>query len=321
MTMRHFVKSLWFKILSAILAVLIIFTIIAGVSSSRGNPLSATVGAVAQPFEVVAAGVSHGAHYVKGLFTRPVVYENRIEELETQLTKYQKELADLETTKQQLAQYEAFLGVQKKHKDYKVVPADVIGKDAANNYTTFVLNRGSTSGIKVNDPVIVGAGQLVGVVTKVAPTYSVISTILDPNISISVYDIRSREAAYITNTTALAAKGLCKLSGLNKDTAVTKGGVIDTAGVAGIYPRDLIIGTVIEVENDDYNLSAYAIVKPNVNIADVQEVLVLTEFEGQGISVASDIEAVEEEATSPEVSQTQSSTTASATAPTEEDED
>lgn len=311
--MKRFFKTLWFKILAAILAVLILFTIIAGVSARRGSPLSSTIGIVAEPFEIVASGVSRGAGYIKHLFTRSTTYEKRIEELENQVTEYQKDLADYESAKQKLEQYEAFLGIQEDHTDYEVLSASVIGKDSANNYTTFVLNKGTASGVKVNDPVIYGAGQLVGVVTKVAPTYCVISTILDPNISISVYDIRTRESGYITNTTELAAQGLCKLSGLNRDTAVTKGAIINTAGSGGIYPRDLVIGTVTNVQNDDYNLSAFATVKPNITIADVQEVLILTAFDGQGISVATDSGASSSDATSPEIESSPSTTTSSST--------
>lgn len=299
--MKRFLQSLWFKILAGILAILVVFTIIAGVSSSRGNPLSSTIGLVAQPFEVVASGVSHGAHFVKNLFTRSSTYEARIDDLQNQLTEYQQELADYENTKQQLAQYEAFLGIQETHKDFEVVSASIIGKDSADNYTTFVLSKGSLSGVKVNDPVIYGSGQLIGVVTKVAPTYCIVSTILNPSISISVYDVRTREAGYVTNTADLAAKGYCKLSGLKRDTTVSKGGVINTAGVGGIYPRDLVIGTVTEVQNDEYNLSAYAVVKPNFAISDVQEVLIMTAFEGQGMSAATDKEAKEGNAASPEV--------------------
>ena len=35
-----------------------------------------------------------------------------------------------------------------------------------------------------------------------APTYCVVSTILDPNISISAYEVRTRESGYITNEEA-----------------------------------------------------------------------------------------------------------------------
>lgn len=293
--MRRFFKSMWFRILAGILAVLVLFTIIAGVSSSRGNPLSSTIGVVAQPFEYVAGLASRGALGVKHFFTRSSTYEAEIAELEEQVLSLQNQLADYDNTKAKLEQYEAYLGIQEQNPDYQVISATVMGRDASNNYTTFLLSKGSASGVAVNDPVIYGGGQLVGVVTKVSLTYCVVSTILDPNISVSSYDTRTQESGYLNNTTALAADGLTRLAGLDRDTAVSTGGVICTAGVGGIYPRDLIIGTVTEVRNDDYDISAYAVIEPSVDITEITQVLIITDFEGQGISVTTDINALDGE--------------------------
>ena len=127
--MKRFFKTLWFKILAAVFAVLVLFTIIAGVSASRGSPLSSTIGIVAEPFEIVASAVGRGASYVKHLFTRPKTYEKKIEDLQEKVINYQKQLADYESTKQKLKQYEAFLGIQEEHQDYEVLSATVIGKD------------------------------------------------------------------------------------------------------------------------------------------------------------------------------------------------
>jgi len=217
---------------------------------------------------------------------------------------YQKELADYETAKEKLSLYEDFLDIKNEHEDYQVVSATVIGKDAASNYATFVLNKGTASDVKVNDPVICGEGQLVGVVTKTAPTYCVVSTILDPTISVSAYDIRTRENGYINNTTNLAAKGYCRMSGLDRATAVSKGGVVCTAGVGGIYPRDLVIGTVKDIKNDSHDISAYAVIEPNVTISEINEVLIITSFDGQGISASANEDAEGEDATSPDVEST-----------------
>ena len=299
--MRHFFKSLWFKILAILLAVLILFTIIAGATASSGSPLSNTIGIVAEPFEYVASLVGRGASGIKHFFTRSSTYEAEIEELQNQVTEYQKQLADYEDAKQKVEQYEAFLDIKEEHEDYEVISATVIGKDSANNYTTFLMNKGSLNDVAVNDPVIYGAGQLIGVVSKVAPTYCVVSTILDPTISISVYDIRTRESGYLSNTNSLASEGNCRLSGLDRETAVSTGAVICTAGVGGIYPRDLIVGTVTEIKNDEYDISAYAVVEPGVDISEVTNALIITSFEGQGISVGTETAAEGKDAESPDV--------------------
>ncbi|MBQ8084292.1 MAG: rod shape-determining protein MreC, partial [Clostridia bacterium] len=213
--------------------------------------------------------------------------------------------------------YEDFLGIKEQHPDYQVISATVIGKDSANNFTTFVFNKGAVSGVKVDDPVIYGDGQLVGVVTKVAPTYCVVSTILDPKISISAYEVRTRESGYITNDADIVKKGFCRLSGLDRKTKVSKGSVIATAGVGGIYPRDLIIGTVREIQNDEKDISAYAVIEPNIDVTQLTEALIMTGFEGQGVATTYDDGAEGADADSPEVQSNPNRTTTDAASSTE----
>ena len=287
MHVKGFVKTLWFKILAVILGILIIFLILAAVLGSKSSPLTATAGTVTQPLSRVTSVLGNGFSNIGHFFTRSSTYERRIDDLEGKVISAQK--------------HEDFLGIKEQHPDYQVISATVIGKDSANNFTTFVFNKGAASGVKVNDPVIYGDGQLVGVVTKVAPTYCVVSTILDPKISISAYEIRTRESGYITNDADIVKKGFCRLSGLDRKTKLTKGGVIATAGVGGIYPRDLIIGTVREVRNDDKDISAYAVVEPNIDVTQLTEALIMTSFEGQGVATTYDDVAEGAEADSPEV--------------------
>ncbi len=82
-----------------------------------------------------------------------------------------------------------------------------------------------------------------------------------------------------------AADGLCTMPGLSSSTAVSPGGIVCTSGVGGIYPRDLIIGTVTKVEDSGTDISATAVIKPGADIASITDVFIITEFEGQGSSV------------------------------------
>ncbi|MBQ6784195.1 MAG: rod shape-determining protein MreC [Clostridia bacterium] len=315
--MKGFVKTLWFKILAVIMGILIIFLILAAVLGSKSSPLSATAGTVTQPLSRVTSVLGNGFSNIGHFFTRSSTYEKRIEDLEGKVISAQKQLADYEETKQKLESYENFLGIKEQHPDYQVISATVIGKDSANNFTTFVFNKGAVSGVKVDDPVIYGDGQLVGVVTKVAPTYCVVSTILDPNISISAYEVRTRESGYITNDADIVKKGFCRLSGLDRKTKVSKGSVIATAGVGGIYPRDLIIGTVREIQNDEKDISAYAVIEPNIDVTQMTEALIMTGFEGQGIAATYDDGAEGADADSPEVQSNPNRTTTDTAASTE----
>lgn len=282
--MKRFIKTTWFKILAVLFVLLFVFIIIAAGTAGGSSPLSSIAGTISEPLSRVSAFVGNGASSLSSFFTSSSKYEEEIEELNQQIAGYQSELADYEKTKQKLELYEDFLGVKEENPDYEVVPAVVIGKDSANAFTTFVFNKGSSDGVSVNDPVIYGQGQLVGVVTKVAKTYCVVSTILDPTVSVSAYEVRTRETGFVLNDIDLALEALCRLSGLERTTSVAAGGIVCTTGVGGIYPRDLIIGTVKEVKNDERDISSYAVIEPSVDINSLNDALILVDFEGQGAS-------------------------------------
>lgn len=282
--MKKFFKCTWFKVLVAILTVLLAFIIFAVVTSHGSSPLSTAMGTVAEPVYRGASAVGKAFTKVGDFFTSKEKYKAEIEDLESEIADLQSRLADYEQAKQKLELYEGALEIKESNPDYKFVSAVIIGKDSSNAFTTFTFNKGSADGISVNDPVIYGKGQLVGVVTKVSATYCVVSTILDPNVNVSAYEVRTRESGFVSNTASISKNGFCRLSGLDRNTSIAAGGIVCTTGVGGVYPRDLIVGTVKEVKNEDSDISSYAVIEPSADIDNLEDALIITDFDGQGVS-------------------------------------
>ncbi|MBQ0014525.1 MAG: rod shape-determining protein MreC [Oscillospiraceae bacterium] len=279
--MNRFVKSTWFKIIVAIFVMLFVLIIYAAAGSKGSSPLSSAAGTATKPVSSASSKVGKG---LSRAFNTKSAYEEEIKSLKKEIAGYQKELADYEQLKQKTELYENALGVKQKNPDFVFVAASVIGRDAADVYTSFTLDKGTKDGIEVNDPVMCGEGQLVGIVSKVAKQYCVVSTILDPKVSVSAYEVRTRETGYVSNSSTLSASGLIKVTGLNRKTSVTAGGVVCTSGIGGVYPRDLIIGTVKEVKDDEHNISSFLVVEPGNDIKDIENVLIITSFDGQGVT-------------------------------------
>ena len=146
--------------------------------------------------------------------------------------------------------------------------------------SSFTLNKGSAHGINVNNPVIYGK-YLVGVVASVTPTQCTVNTILNPKVNVSAYEVRTRDLGYVTSTVALAQEGHCHMPGLASSTAVTAGGIICTSGVGGIFPRDLIIGNIVDVVDGTVDISASAIIEPGIDFSEITDVFIITSFDGQ----------------------------------------
>lgn len=276
--MNVFFKGTTFKVLSVIAIVLVCATVLATVVPTGTSPLTDALGIITSPLQSIASYVSSKFTDIKGSFVSSNSYQARIAELENQVAEYQRDLVDYEKTKKLLESYSAFLDVREKNPDYTWVSCDVIGRDSADVYGSFTINKGSKDGIKVNDAVIYSE-YLIGVVTEVNPTSAVVRSVFDPTVSVAAYEIRTGELGYTSSTYETGLNGTCRLSGLDRNTTISKGGIICTSGTGGIFPKDLIIGTVTSVEQSSTDLSAYANIELAVDSNDIQSCFVITAFE------------------------------------------
>ena len=276
--MDNFFKSTTFKVLVTIAVVLLSATVVATVLPGSTSPLTNVIGVITSPLQDIASGLSSKFDNVTGGFISSKTYKDRVAELEQQVAEYQSQLVDYENTKKRLESYEAFLDVREKHPDYTWTYATVIGRDSADMFGSFTLDRGSKDNVKVNDAVISGE-YLIGVVTEVNATSCVVRSVFDPSVNVAAYEIRTGELGYVSASYDLSVKEKCKLTGLDTKTAISEGGIVCTSGTGGIFPKDLIIGTVVSVEQSETDLSSYAVVKPAVNANEIHDCFIITAYE------------------------------------------
>lgn len=275
--MNNFFKSTTFKVLLAVAIVLVCATVLATVVSSSSSPITNAVSFITSPLQNAASYLSDKLDGFSGAFVSSKSYQDKIAELEQQVADYQAQLVDYEKTKKQLESYEEFLDVREENPDYTWVYSTVVGRDSADMFGSFTINKGSNDGIKVNDAVIYSE-YLIGVVTEVNPTTAVVRSVFDPSVNIAAYEIRTGELGYVSSTYDMSVDGTCRLSGLDTNTTVSKGGIVCTSGTGGIFPKDLIIGTITEVNQSETDLSAYAIIEPEINSKDISDCFVITAF-------------------------------------------
>ncbi len=276
--MNNFFKSTTFKVLLGVAIVLICATVLATVVSTSTSPITNGISVITSPLQNVASYFSGKLDGFSGAFVSSKSYQDKIAELEGQIADYQAQLVDYEKTKKQLESYEEFLDVREKNPDYTWVYSTVVGRDSADMFGSFTINKGSKDGIKVNDAVIYSE-YLIGVVTEVNATSSVVRSIFDPSVNIAAYEIRTGELGYVSSTYEMSVNGTCRLLGLDSKTTVSKGGIVCSSGTGGIFPKDLIIGTITAVGQSETDLSAYAVVEPAINSKDIHDCFVITAFE------------------------------------------
>ncbi len=281
--MIRFFKSTAFKIFAVIAAALMAGSVFALVSRSGSSPLTGAVSFVFGPLTRLTTYVAAQFEELPVSFKSSSDLAEQVDDLEKKVDSLMEQLVDYEQVKHKNEFYQEFLELKEEHSDYEFAEAAIIGRDAADNLGYFTLNKGSLSGISVNDPVIYGE-YLVGVVESVTPTQCTVSTILNPKVNVSAYEVRTRDLGFVTSSVELAQQGHCSMPGLSSSTAVTAGGIVCTSGVGGIFPRDLIIGTIVDVVDGTVDISASAIIQPGVDFSQITDVFIITAFDGQTVA-------------------------------------
>lgn len=275
--MKKFFESGPFKLVFAIAGLLVIGMLISAATGHGESAQSGIVGTVFAPAHWVAGKISDGIDRISDNAKGNTEYDKKIDALQQQLGTLQEQLADYENLKAQNELYKDALNLKEEHPDYKYAAASVIGRDAADPFASFTISKGLAHGIKDGDAVLYGK-YLIGTIKKAYPTYSIVTSVLDPGFAVSAYDVTSGEVSYVTGDAQLAKKGVCKFENLDASTDVTYGSIIASAGISSTIPKGLVIGTVEEISDETTNISSYAVLEPGTDISKLTECLVLTGY-------------------------------------------
>ncbi len=278
--MSHFFKSFKFKICLVVLAALLLGVFVAGIEPDGSSPLTKGLSILLTPLNDLALRAKEIFASVGADFRANEDYIEEISRLEAEKESLKEELVDYERIVHRLASYEAFLGVKSEHPDYTFVPAGILMRDASDVFLTFTLNKGSSDGVMLGDPVIYGK-NLLGIVREVTPKTATVYTVFHPDVSVAAYEIRTREDCYTESDAELTGERSLRIAGLPRTTPVVTGGIVCTSGLGGVCPRDLFIGKVTRVVNSESDISAYAVVTPDVDVTVLTDVFVITDFDGK----------------------------------------
>lgn len=278
--MKDLFKSSRFKLITGIAALLLAGMIICAANGHGETAQSGIVGTVFTPAHWAAGKISDAIDAVSENAKGNAEYEEKIDSLQQQLGELQEQLADYNNLKAQNELYKEALELKEENSDFQFTEASVIGRDSANPYCTFTISKGTASGVEDGDAVLYGK-YLVGIIKKAYPTYSVVSSVLDPDFSVSAYDIGTNELSYVTGNAQLAQDGYCKFENLDAATKISYGSIIATAGVSSKMPKGIIIGTVKDISDETVNISTYACVEPGTDIKKLNNCLVLTDYGGE----------------------------------------
>ena len=200
------------------------------------------------------------------------------EELKSTVNDLTIKINDLTTDKYELAELRQLLSLDERYSDYPTVGARVIGKDAGNWYSTFLIDKGSNDGIKVNMNVMAGTG-LVGIVTSVGPNWATVRSIIDDDSNISAMVLNTSDTMIVSGDLELYSNGNIKFTDLrDEDDEVVQGDQIVTSQISSKYLPGISIGYIEEINNDSNNLTKSGYITPVVDFEHLDIVLVITQM-------------------------------------------
>lgn len=278
--MRFFFRSRQFKIILSVVLALIAVSVACIIIGGNMSPQANILGTVSAPFRSALTKISNGISDFVSAYTEGNDLMIKNSELQSEINELREQLADYEKVSSENEFYKDYLEIKDSHPDFSFCAATLISRDKEDPYKSFVINKGSLGGISENDPVITDAG-LVGYISEVGLTTSKVATVLSPDITLGALDNRTSDSGIISGSLELAGEGQTKFLNLSRSCSIAVGDYVVTSG-EGIFPEGLLIGTIQSIGSDEYNTSIYAAVTTFVNIDEIREVMVITDFEGQG---------------------------------------
>lgn len=273
--MRHFFTT---KIKIVLLAAVLIAAVSAVVLSLTGNSYPSTV--VQGILSPLRAGATHLTAQAEKLYDYIFSYESLLAEneaLKEQLSQMEDQARQAAAlTKENQALRDA-LELKENNEGYKMVDGYIISWSSNDWSSTFTINRGTNVGIAEGMCAITANGEVVGLVTEVGSNYAVIKTVLDSSLEISATIVSSGYNGMVKGGYSTDHPDLLRMNYLPSSATIRNNDQVVTTG-STVYPRNLILGYVVDAGFDDTGVAKYALLEPAANIGALDQIFIITEY-------------------------------------------
>ncbi len=245
-----------------------------------------------------AMGINFASMAVKGML-KPLrsgvqALTNKAEDIYSYMFRYESLQAENEALKERIAQMEdkareadaqrreneylrQLTGLQKSREDFKGVDAYVIAWGSNDWNSSLTINKGTSSGIREGMCATTFNGQVVGLVVEAGENYAVVKTVLDSSLEISATVASSGYNGMVQGGYATGANGMLRMNYLPSDSVIRNNDQVVTAG-STVYPRNLILGYIVDADFDETGVAKYAVLEPAADFSSLEQVLILTEY-------------------------------------------
>lgn len=202
---------------------------------------------------------------------RKTAVEN--EQLKQQLAQTELELRNARQAAEENERLKGLLNL-KEQTGYEKVVGRVIARDSSVWFNTITINRGSSSGIALNMPVVTGSG-IVGRVVAISPWTAQVMMITDEKAAAGAIVGQLSGSSALGSVRGLGESDLIEMRYVSGLQNVQVGDNVLTTGQDGIYPPGLNVGQVVHLKPGTATQAHEIFIKPSARLDELEEVAVL----------------------------------------------
>ena len=229
----------------------------------------------------IRSGASRLADGAEKIYNYIFSYESLAaenEDLKQQLAKLEDEARRADSVTRENSYLRALIGLKENNPSWELVDAYVISRSSQEWSSTFTVSQGSNAGIKAGMCAITANGEVVGLVSEVGSNYAVIKSVMDSSLEISSTISASGYNGMVQGGYASGLKGLLRMNYLPSSAVIRNNDQVVTSG-SMVYPRNLIVGYVVDAGFDDAGVAKYALLKPAVDVGSLELVFIVTQYD------------------------------------------
>ena len=276
--MKDFFDTWKFKILVAVAVFLVGIMAYAGANGRLTAAPQELLSVILTPVQRVTAALSGGVGSLWEKYATIDEVMDKNNQLEAENAELRQQMVDYDRIKAENEAYKALANIQDTNNEATYVSGFVIGRDPLDEFGGFTLNKGTADGVEANDTVISDKGYLVGIVVEADATSCKVMTILHPSFNAAGVVSRTRENGILNGNTDYAGDGLCTLTNLERSCETQMGDQVITTGLGGVFPPDLLVGTVQQVVPEASGKSSVAVIRPGTDPRTVKHVFIITDY-------------------------------------------
>ena len=165
---------------------------------------------------------------------------------------------------------------------YRHIPAELVGRDPDNLFSVLIINKGRYAGVEKDMAVVAwqgGSQALVGKVIQVSAFESMVLPLYDSNLLVASRFAASRYEGILEGQGSSNSPLRMRFIPKRARDEISRGDLIISSGITGIYPPGLSIGRVTGIIYREHEISMEVEVDPLIDFSRLEYVFVIDERE------------------------------------------